>query len=116
MSDEWQEIHRVGVEMVSSYCAPFCTNRTTTKATREKGIPIKGEKRSLWLNAIKRKSFLPGPNTYICSVHYVAGKILIITVILLLNFSLGKKRSDPQSNRDMNLEKRRQQKDKEERK
>ncbi len=87
--------------MVSSCCAPFCTNRAT-KATREKGIhfyriPRKGEKRSLWLNAIKRKSFLPGPNTYICSVHFVGGKILIITVILLLNFSLGKKSSDPQS-------------------
>ncbi len=75
--------------------------------------------------------------SHICNVHFVGGKILIITVILLLNFSLGKTSSDPQSpshrpsifgryisatqraqiqRRYESVEKRRQQKDKEERK
>ena len=67
--------------MVSSCCAPFCTNRAT-KAAKEKGIsfyrvPRKEERRYLWLTAIKRKDFDPGPNTYICSAHFVGGKLLI---------------------------------------
>ena len=56
--------------MVSSCCAPFCTNRAT-KATRGRGnhfyrIPRKGLKRQQWLAALRRKDFNPGPNTYLC--------------------------------------------------
>ena len=64
--------------MVYSCCAPFSTNRGD-KETKEKGInfyriPAKEEKRRLWLNAIRRNDYNPGPNTYICSDHFVGGK------------------------------------------
>lgn len=54
--------------MVYSCCARFCTNRATEEA-REKGIhfyriPQAIEKRKLWLAALKRKDYNPGPNTY----------------------------------------------------
>ena len=71
---------RVVAKMVISCCAPYCTNRANSR-TRERGvsfyrIPRKGERRRLWLVAIRRKDYNPGPNTYICSDHFVGGKIV----------------------------------------
>lgn len=64
--------------MVISCCAPFCANRATKEA-KEKGIrfyrlPQDPIKRRLWLTAINRKDYNPGPNTYICSEHFVGGE------------------------------------------
>ena len=61
-------------------CSAFgCTNRDT-KETRGKGIkfyriPVKKEKRQLWLSAINRpKDFDPPVGACICSEHFVGGK------------------------------------------
>ncbi|XP_019859329.1 PREDICTED: uncharacterized protein LOC100640513 [Amphimedon queenslandica] len=63
--------------MVNSCCAFNCTTRDC-KETRDAGIkfyriPLKEPKRSLWLNAIKRKNFEPKQHTVICSQHFVGG-------------------------------------------
>ena len=63
--------------MVYSCCARFCANRATPE-NRESftGFFRKQRRESLdlWLAALKRKNYNPGPNTYICSVHFVDGK------------------------------------------
>jgi len=59
-------------------CSAFgCTNRDT-KDNRDKGltfyrIPVKKEKRRLWLSAINRKDFDPPADACICSEHFVGG-------------------------------------------
>ena len=52
-----------------------------TKESRKDGIsfyhiPAKGEKRRLWINAIKRKDYDPHLSATICSQHFVGGEIL----------------------------------------
>ena len=64
--------------MVRSCSAIGCTNRDT-KDNREKGIrfyriPVKQDKRRLWLAAIRRKDFNPPPDAAICSAHFIGGK------------------------------------------
>ena len=59
-------------------CSAFgCTNRDT-KETRDKGIkfhriPVKKEKRRLWLSAINRIDFDPPEDACICSEHFIGG-------------------------------------------
>ena len=64
--------------MVLSCCAPFCTNRATKEAKEKRicfyRLPKDPIKRGLWLRAINRKDYNPGPNTYICSEHFVGGE------------------------------------------
>ena len=63
--------------MVPTCCAP---NRATKELkASEKGIcfyrlPKGPIKTGLWLRAINRKDYNPGPNTYICSEHFVGGE------------------------------------------
>ena len=64
--------------MVISCFALFCTNKATKEA-KEKGIhfyrlPQDPIKRRLWFTAINRIDYNPGPNTYICSEHFVGGE------------------------------------------
>ena len=78
--------------MVRSCCAKLCRNRDT-KETREKGlhfyrIPQDPEKRQLWLAAILD----PGPNSYICSAHFVGGKFMAHSYFCKLYASLLKYR------------------------
>ena len=74
----WKASHRFIFErMVHSCCTINCTARDI-KETREKGvkfyhIPQTEPKRMLWLNAIRRKDFNPGPETVICSQHFWGG-------------------------------------------
>ena len=65
--------------MVNSCCAFNYTARDC-KETRDAGIkfyriPLKEPKRTLWLNAIKRKGFQPKQHTVICSQHFVGGSL-----------------------------------------
>ena len=65
--------------MVRSCAASGCTNRDT-KENRIKGIafyriPLKKDKRSKWLNALKRKDYNPSSSAAICSTHFVGGKL-----------------------------------------
>ena len=64
--------------VVRSCCAHNCTARDV-KSTREAGVqfyrfPQNEAKRTLWVNAVNRKSFRPNASTVICSQHFVGGK------------------------------------------
>ena len=72
--------------MVRSCCAINCTTKDV-RETRDKEvkfyrIPQVEAKRTLWLNAIKRKDFKPGPEAVICSQHFFGGKFSVSIPVL----------------------------------
>ena len=66
--------------MVRSCCAIGCTARDV-KETREAGVQFyritqNETKRTLWVNAIRRKDWQPSASTVLCSQHFAGGKSL----------------------------------------
>ena len=58
---------------------PFNCTARDLKSTREAGVqfyrcPQNEAKRTLWVNAVNRKSFRPNASTVICSQHFVGGR------------------------------------------
>ena len=62
-------------KMVVSCCAVGCRNRHgERKGLGFYRIPMLPKiKKEMWLNAIKRKNWIPGKHTRLCGDHFVAG-------------------------------------------